>query len=195
MIRGSFVGFERSGIDVVQPGLPGVLSLLLVHATGERVDGQPDRIAEDVAPEETVEPVLRPQPDEVRVKVVDHRVLGARAGQADLHGVILGHRIRQPERPAQSQEGLRRLRRLWAVSCCIGGRAAGEVTQILPEGVLVEVGVLVSAVILVFPVFNEDSAVDIAVMGPSAIARFDDVLQLVEPAVLALDPGDEVVTS
>jgi hypothetical protein len=61
--------------------------------------------------------------------------------------------------------------------------------------VLVEVGVLVSAVILVFPVFNEDSAVDIAVMGPSAIARFDDVLQLVEPAVLALDPGDEVVTS
>jgi hypothetical protein len=52
--------------------------------------------------------------------------------------------------------------------------------------------VLVGTVVLVVPVVDEHAAVYIAASGAAAVARFNEVLQLVEPAVLALDAGDQV---
>src|SRR5664279_3083885 len=72
-------------------------------------------------------------------------------------------------------------------------RSVTEVLQVLRQGMQVEIGVLVCPVVLVVPVVGEHPAVHVADEGRSTVPRLDDVLQLVEPAVLALDPGDEVV--
>jgi hypothetical protein len=72
-------------------------------------------------------------------------------------------------------------------------RAALEVRQVLAQRVQVEVRVLVGGVVLVVPVVGEDAAVDVAQDRGTPAAGLDDVLDRVEPAVLALLAGEEAV--
>jgi putative membrane protein len=101
--------------------------------------------------------------------------------------------VGEPERPAELLERVRRLAGRRPVRRDVGHRATAEVPQVLTERVQVEVGVPAGAVVLVVPVVDEDPAVDVTERGATAGASLDDVLQLVEPAVLALDPGDEAM--
>src|SRR5262249_23493703 len=64
---------------------------------------------------------------------------------------------------------------------------------VLPEGVQVEIGVLGRAVVLAVPVVGEDATVHVPQESPAPRTDLNRVVQLVEPAVLALGADDEPV--
>lgn len=101
------VGAAGSGEDVVQPGLPRVLRLLLVGTRGEQVVRRVDCPAERVPAVEPVQRIGGPDADEMRRQVVDDTVDGAETGDGDGHGC----RRRSRYRSDRARRGVWPLRR------------------------------------------------------------------------------------
>lgn len=120
---------------------------------------QTDRQSPGVANEDAVQRVGAAKANELGAQIVHHRIHRVEPRQVEPHRVAFGDAIGEPERSTEHRERIRLGGGRRGLGLHVDRPTAAEVAQVLREGVVKELRMLIGLVCLHIPVVIDDAAV------------------------------------